>query len=361
MKNKGGLLALDRVEPVNRAAEGLLACSRPASTMGARFYTPEELAGPSLTRLFFVTDVHGSDRCFRKFLNAAKVYKADALILGGDITGKMLVPIVEQGDGSYALTLFGESRRIGKSQLEETQKSIADAGQYYYVTNPSEIEELNSSQAKMEKVFNDRIIETLRSWLNLAEERLSGTEVKCYISPGNDDKLEIDGLLVDSGHIVNPENRIVHLDGGYEMITLGTANHTPWNSPREVTEEELGAMIERLASGLARPETSVFNLHVPPADTELDKAPAVDAEFRYVKDGLTVKMIHAGSTAVKASIERHQPLLGLHGHIHESRGFVKIGRTLCLNPGSEYADGILRGALVNLEKDRVKTFILTSG
>ena len=47
-------------------------------------------------------------------------------------------------------------------------------------------------------------------------------------------------------------------------------------------------------------------------------------------------MIHAGSTAVRASIEKHQPLVGLHGHIHESKGFVTLGRTLCLNPGSEY-------------------------
>jgi hypothetical protein len=314
-----------------------------------------------LTRLFFITDVHGSDRCFRKFLNAAKVYKADALILGGDITGKMLIPIVEQGDGRYALTLFGEHVTIAGSQLGETRKKISDAGQYSYVTNPAEIEELNTSQEKMERVFNECILATLTTWLNLAEERLKGTEVKCYISPGNDDKLEIDRLLVDSGHLVNPENRVVQLDGGYEMITLGYANRTPWNSPREVTEEELGGMIERLASGISRPENSIFNLHVPPFETELDKAPAVDAEFRYVKDGLTVKMIHVGSTAVRASIEKHQPLLGLHGHIHESRGFVRIGRTLCLNPGSEYGDGILRGALVNLEGNKVKTFILTSG
>ena len=289
------------------------------------------------------------------------MYKADSLILGGDITGKMLVPIVEQDDGRYALTRFGESVTISSSQLEATQKEIKDAGQYCFVTNPKEIEELNASKERMEAVFDGCILSTLTSWLNLAEERLKGTDVKLYISPGNDDKLEIDGLLVDSGHLVNPENRVVELKGGHEMITLGYANETPWKSPREVTEEKLGEMIERLAHEVTKTESSIFNLHVPPFGTELDKAPAVDSEFRYVKDGLTVKMIHAGSTAVKASIEKHKPLLGLHGHIHESRGFVRIGRTLCLNPGSEYGDGILRGALVNLEGDKVKTFILTSG
>jgi len=314
-----------------------------------------------LTRIFFITDVHGSDRCFRKFLNAAKAYKADALVLGGDITGKVLVPIVEQSDGRFALTLFGESVTVGGSKLGETQKALRDAGEYYYMTNPREIEEMDASEEKRGRVFTECIRASLRSWLALAEERLRGTGVRCYISPGNDDKLEIDDLLVDSGQLVNPEGRVVVLEGGYEMITLGYANRTPWKSPREATEEELGRMIERLASGLSHPESSIFNLHVPPYGTELDKAPAVDSDFRYVKDGLTVKMIHAGSTAVRASIEAHQPLVGLHGHIHESKGFVRIGRTLCLNPGSEYGDGILRGALVRLDGGKVKEFLLTSG
>jgi hypothetical protein len=314
-----------------------------------------------LTRIFFITDVHGSDRCFRKFLNAAKAYKADALILGGDITGKALAPIVERADGKYDLTLFGDHVTVGKSQLEETQKKLRDAGQYYYMTDMKGVEELNESKQKMEEIFNESVDASLRSWLTLVEERLAGTNIKCYISPGNDDKFEIDKLLVDSGHLVNPENKVVQLDGGYEMITLGYANPTPWRSPREVPEEKLGEIIEKLASGLSHPETSIFNLHVPPSGTELDKAPAVNAEFRYVKDGLSVKIIHVGSTAVRASIEKHQPLLGLHGHIHESKGFVRIGRTLCLNPGSEYGDGILRGALVNLHGKEIKEFILTSG
>ncbi|MGA2665639.1 MAG: metallophosphoesterase, partial [Nitrososphaerales archaeon] len=238
-----------------------------------------------MTRIFFITDVHGSDRCFRKFLNAAKAYKADTLVLGGDITGKVLVPIVEQSDGRFALTLFGESVTVGGSKLEETQKALRDAGEYYYMTNPREIEEMDASQEKRDAVFTECIRAALRSWLALAEERLRGTGVKCYISPGNDDKLEIDDLLVDSGQIVNPEGKVVVLEGGYEMITLGYANQTPWKSPREATEEELGRMIEHLASGLSHPEASIFNLHVPPYGTELDKAPAVDSDFRYVKDG----------------------------------------------------------------------------
>lgn len=314
-----------------------------------------------MTRLFFTTDVHGSDRCFRKFLNAAKAYKADAIILGGDITGKVLVPIVERPGGRYEATVFGEKRVVGKDGLQEVGKALQDAGQYSFVTNPAELAEVQNDAAARDRIFDVAMAAVLKSWVSLAQERLGGTGVKCYISPGNDDRLEIDGALVDSGQFVNPENRVVELDGGFEMITLGYANPTPWKSPREVSEERLGQMIEALAAQVRHPENAVYNLHVPPIDTELDRAPAVSHDFNYVKEGLGIKFIHAGSTAVRKAIESHSPLLGLHGHIHESKGFTRIGRTLCLNPGSEYSDGILRGALANLKDGEVHDFMLTSG
>ncbi len=314
-----------------------------------------------MTRIFFTTDVHGSDRCFRKFLNAAKVYKASCLILGGDITGKVLIPVVEREDGKYEAQVFGERAVFGKEKVDEVRKKLQDAGQYSVVTARAELAEIQADKAKEEKVFNDAMAEVLTSWVALAQERLKGTGTVCYVSPGNDDKLEIDSALVDSGPFVNPEDRVVELDGGFEMITLGTANPTPWKSPREVSEERLGEIIERLASQVNRPEDAVYNLHVPPINTELDRAPAVSHDFNYVKEGLGVKYIHAGSSAVRKAIEKHSPLLGLHGHIHESKGFVRIGRTLCLNPGSEYADGILRGVLANLEPGKVHDFMLTSG
>jgi len=314
-----------------------------------------------LVRLFFITDVHASERCFRKFLNAAKVYGADSLILGGDITGKVLVPIVERADGGYDVRLFGKDTVVKGDQVQRAQKDLQDAGQYSFVTTTGELAEIQKDKKKEEKVFNDAIVSTLSSWIQLAQDRLKGTAVRCYISPGNDDKFEVDSVLTDSGLVINPENRVVELDGGFEMITLGYANTTPWKSPREVSDEKLGTMIESLASQVKRPENAVYNLHVPPLDTELDKAPAVSDEFTYVREGLGVKMIHAGSAAVRKSIEGHQPLLGLHGHIHESRGFVRLGRSLCLNPGSEYADGILRGAVINLDRGQVKEFLLTSG
>ncbi len=314
-----------------------------------------------MPRIFFTTDVHGSDRCFRKFLNASKVYKADSLILGGDITGKVLIPIVERPDGNFEVALFGKQEVIRKEKVQEVRKALQDAGQYSFETTMAELAEIKADKAREERVFNEAMVLVLNSWAELAQERLKGTNVKCYISPGNDDKFEIDSALINSDPLVNPEDRVVELDGGYEMITLGYANPTPWKSPREVSEEKLGEMIESLASQVKRPEAAVYNLHVPPIDTELDKAPAVSHDFNYVKEGLGIKFIHAGSSAVRTSIEKHAPLLGLHGHIHESKGFVRLGRTLCLNPGSEYSDGILRGVLANLVDGKVHDFMLTSG
>ncbi len=313
-------------------------------------------------RVFFVSDLHGSEKCFRKFINAAKFYKADTLILGGDITGKVLVPIVEKNDGTFSFSLFGKETTVTRESLGDYQKMLRDAGQYCFIATEAQMTELTADKRKVEKVFSECMLSVLSGWVSLASERLRGTEVKCYISPGNDDRFEIDGVLKDDGPtVINPENRVVEI-GDYEMITLGFANPTPWKSPREVPDDELGRMIESLAGQLENPGRSIFNLHVPPHGTEIDRAPAVDEEFRYVKQGFgAVKIISAGSASVRSSIEKHQPLVGLHGHIHESKGFVKIGRTLCLNPGSEYSDGVLRGALLNLEGARVREFLLTRG
>ncbi len=314
------------------------------------------------TRIFFVSDVHGSERCFRKFINAAKFYSANVLILGGDITGKALVPVIQISEDKFRMNFQGQEMTVKKKELQEYLASLRNNGLYYFMTTPEELERIANNREEVDRIFMEQMRSVLSSWIQLANERLKGTDVKCYISPGNDDRFEMDSILQDSEHVINPENRIVEIPGGYEMITLGYANPTPWKSPREVSEERLLEMIEHLASKLKKPETSIFNLHVPPFGTELDKAPAVNSQLEYEKAGLgMVKVVNAGSRAVRSSIEKYQPLLGLHGHIHESRGFVWLGRTLCLNPGSDYGEGTLKGALVDLEDGKLKEFILTSG
>ena len=314
------------------------------------------------TRVFFVTDVHGSDRCFRKFVNAGKFYSANVLVLGGDITGKMIVPLVSQTDGSYSCEFGGTQYTLkSQNQVNETVKAIKDSGFYPYLTTPQEFAELSAKPEMVKDLFKKLMRDSVADWMKLAEERLKGTGISCYISPGNDDFFEIDQALDSASYVVNPEEKVVQVDGEHEMITLGYANHTPWNSPREVDEEVLQQKIDKMASQVKDMKKTLFNLHVPPIDTVIDQAPKLDPNLKPVISGGSVIMISAGSTAVRSSVEKYQPLAGIHGHIHESRGVVKIGRTVCFNPGSEYNSGILKGLLLDIDKDQIKSYMLTSG
>ena len=195
------------------------------------------------TRVFFATDIHGSDRCFRKFLNAAAFYRCDVIVMGGDMTGKMLVPIVPVGGGTYRTTLFGRERMVADEALPALRKQITDAGYYTYDTTPEEIDALEGDQDAVDRVFWRVIGETVERWLRLAEERLAGTEVMCLMAPGNDDPPFVDRLLRTSSRVINPERQVVELPGGFPMISVGYSNPTPWDSPREVPEEQLLAMI----------------------------------------------------------------------------------------------------------------------
>jgi hypothetical protein len=112
---------------------------------------------------------------------------------------------------------------------------------------------------------------------------------------------------------------------------------------------------------LEAPAASIFNFHCPPYATGIDSGPKLGADFRVTAGAGGVEMVPVGSTACRDAIERHQPLLGLHGHLHESRGTYKLGRTLCVNPGSEYTEGVLRGALFELKKGKVKSHQFTAG
>ena len=314
------------------------------------------------TRVFMCSDVHGSERCFRKFVNSAKFYNAQVLILGGDVTGKIVVPITKQPDDTYKCDYGGEQFILNsQEEVDKTVKDIRDSGYYPYFAEPNEVEELSVKPELVHQLFIKLMKESLQGWFKLAEERLKGTGVRCYVSPGNDDFFEIDETLNSSSYVVNPEEKVVDIDGEHEMITLGYANHTPWNSPREVDEEVLEQKIEKMASQVKNMKKAIFNLHVPPIDSLIDQAPKLDQKFKPVISGGTLVIISAGSTAVRKSIEKHQPLVGMHGHIHESRGAVKIGNTMCFNPGSEYNSGVLRGLLCDLENDQIKSYMLTSG
>lgn len=314
------------------------------------------------TRLFFVTDVHGSDKCFRKFVNGAKFYEAQVLVLGGDITGKMVIPIIDKGNGTYSCRFLANELTLkSKGDVDNITKNIRDAGFYPYLSTPEEVRELQEDKSKLDSLFAKLMVASIDQWVKLAHERLAGTGVRCYISPGNDDIFAIDQHLIDTGVVFNPEGKVVEIDDSHEMITLGYTNHTPWNSPREVNEEKLEGMMEQMCTRVRDPSNCLFNIHCPPIQTLIDQAPALDATLKPIVKSGQIQMTAAGSIATRKMIEKYQPLAGLHGHIHEGKGTVKIGRTICFNPGSEYTEGILRGLVIDLENGKLKNHMFTSG
>jgi Icc-related predicted phosphoesterase len=311
-------------------------------------------------KLFYATDVHGSDRCFTKFVNAAAFYRADALLLGGDLTGKAIVTLQRDG-GVHRGVFLGEEVAASGDALAELEKKIANAGYYSYRCDADEEEALRADPAALDELFGRLMRERLERWVTLAEERLEPLGVPCYVNAGNDDPREIDEMLEASRWVRFLEGRVVELPDGTEVASCGYANRTPWDCPRDVEEEELKRRLEAVIAGLREPETSVFNFHCPPYDTGIDSGPKLDDELRMRSGAGGAEMRPVGSTACRAAIERHQPLLGLHGHLHESRGVTKLGRTVCLNPGSEYNEGILRGALIDIRKGKLKSHQFTAG
>lgn len=311
--------------------------------------------------VYYASDIHGSDLLWRKFVNAGKFYEADVLVMGGDITGKAVVPIVRENGGYRARQIIGD-RMAALDELPDLERRVRDMGFYPYVTDPDELAEAARSEGAVEALFRRAMAASLERWLALAEERLAGTDIRLYVMLGNDDEPALDEVLAASPLHVTCEDLPVELREGLQMLSCGMANPTPWASPREMPEDELAAHLERLAGELEDPSRAVFNLHVPPKGTAIDQAPELDDTLKPVVRGGSVAMTSAGSAAVRALIERHQPLVALHGHIHESRGAVRVGRTVCINPGSEYAEGVLHGALLVLDKRKgLRNHQLVSG
>lgn len=312
-------------------------------------------------RVYFATDIHGSEVCWRKFLNAGQFYGADILIMGGDVSGKAVVPVVARPGGGYLVRQLSGDKVLTLAELDQAEARIRDMGFYPYRTTDEELEHTWNDPAAVQEVFMSLMRETLYRWLDLAQERLAGTGIRLYAMTGNDDPHELKAILRSSPALTETEDRLLDLGEGITMISCGWSNRTPWHTPREMDDDNLERRIEKSAAEVSNPERAIFNLHVPPARTAIDLAPALDDSLKPVVKGGTVMMKSVGSEAVRRVLERYQPMLGLHGHIHESKGFVRLGRTLCINPGSEYADGILRGAVVNLDDGKVKDFLLTSG
>ena len=308
-------------------------------------------------RLFFVTDVHGSDLCFRKFISALDIYNVDVGIVLGDLAGKMVVPIIKRSDGKHEANFLGENLLLKDDvAVQNLLKRIAAIGFYHYFTDQAEAERLSKDKVSIDRIFFDEITKRLQQWVTLADEKLKGKRQKIFMAPGNDDPLDIDKGIESSSTPVNCDNKKVEFDG-YEMITIAYSNPTPWDTPRECSEEDLGKRIDALASQIKDMKRGIFNFHVPPHGTTLDLAPHLSKDMRQAAGVL----VHVGSKAVANAITKYQPMLGLHGHIHESKSVQTLGRTFMCNPGSEYGEGLLKGIVLTLKDDKVKSYVFTSG
>lgn len=317
--------------------------------------------GGKQTRIFFVTDLHGSQRAFAKFVNGITIYKANVAIIGGDLTGKVMIAVTKTNNGMYSMTYLDQHFLLrSEEELAERVKRVKDLGYYPIIVSEEEKYKIDSDAKFADETFSRLMQERLVSWIRTMEEKLSSTGVKVYMTGGNDDQFYVDDVLESSSLVVNAEGRVIPIDDNHEMISTGYGNITPWKCPRDIPEDELEGKIVAMASKVQDLSNCVFNIHVPPIGTLLDECPKLDTSV-YPPRPILGQMTQGGSTAVRKTIEKYQPLMSLHGHIHESRGADKLGKTVCLNPGSEYSEGILRGVLVNLEDHKMKSFQFVTG
>jgi Icc-related predicted phosphoesterase len=311
-------------------------------------------------KLYFATDVHGSEICWKKFISAAKFYEADTLILGGDMTGKAIIPIIAQGGDRYKVTLLEqESMLEGKDAVDKMVATIQNRGYYPYVTTSDEVNEISSIPGRSDALFLDMVLATVSRWMDYADAKLAGTGIRCFVCPGNDDVFEIDAVIAASKTVRSVEGQVVELDEYHEMASSGWTNPTPWDTHREEPEEALRTRLAEVVSKVKNPANAVFNFHAPPYGSGLDEAPELTKDMRPAYAGRS--LVAVGSHAVFEAIDKFQPLLGLHGHIHEGKGTRKFKKTLCINPGSMYEQGMLHGAVVELKPQKVGNYVLTTG
>jgi len=272
----------------------------------------------------------------------------------------VMVPIVDQG-GRWKVTVRGQEYTLETQQeLEDIQRQIRNTGSYPAIVSPDELQEMAKEEGAVDRRFTVEMTQSLDRWLDMADGKLRGGEIPCVLNGGNDDIWEIDDIIEQSPCVSFGEGKLLDLDG-FSLISMGWTNPTPWDTFREAPEAELAAKIEAVASQVPDMGRAIFNFHAPPYGTGLDEAPALDDTLRPIHGGAVMKAV--GSTAVRDAIIKHQPMLSVHGHIHESRGIKKMGRTLAINPGSVYGDGVLQGAVLDLnaKKGKVARYLLVNG
>lgn len=309
-------------------------------------------------KVFYAGDLHGAETAFRKFTNAGKFYDADLVVFGGDLTGKMVVPIVESS-GVYTCKYYGSKVKVKKKkELPDLERNLRDAGFYPLIISEEEVNKLNEDD--VERIVKEKQMEVLDQWMKLMDERYKKADIPCIIIPGSVDDFYLDGILNSGSYIQNGDNRIIEING-FEIVSIGGSVPSAFNYPREFSEEVLAEKINELAGKVKDMDKCIFNIHTPPHNTDLDLGTLYDENLKPVLDGDSLATAPIGSKAVRAAIEKYQPLLSLHGCVHESRGVTTLGKTVCINAGTDYDQGMLRGALIDVTLDGNVSYTLTAG
>ncbi len=325
------------------------------------FWQKKSDDGASKVVIFFASDLHGSNVCFKKFINGAKFYGANVLIMGGDMTGKAVIPVCEQADGTHLAFQAGATITLKtQEEVDEFVKSNGNKGFYPSVISEQEFQSLKDDPDAQDELFKKLVVERVAEWCDYAGQILDGKDIPFLTAPGNDDFFEIDQVLHDSPHVHYHEMEVTELRG-YEILHCGGSTRTPWDTEREYTEEEYQEKFNELVPQAKNMDHCISNVHVPPYGTILDQCPKLDDDLQVVYEMGNPVSDHASSKALYGVIEKHQPLVGIHGHIHEGRGDIKIGKTICVNPGSVYPEGILQGALITLNSGKVQNVHMTQG
>ncbi len=314
-------------------------------------------------RIYFVSDLHGSEICFRKFLNSVPIYRPDLLIYGGDIMGKLLQPIFRRDDRTCRWYPSADRfEDFPKEALPQVERRIADQGRYSLLTTREEWEERLKHPAELEAFCREIGKERVRAWLRLVAERLLPKNLPLVMNVGNDDT---DGVLEilrrdAPANVLVPEGQMVRA-GPYEIYGCGYANMTPWHCPRDLEEADLQKVLDRTAGQIDSPRRTILDIHAPPINTSLDLAPDLDANLKPRTVSGQRLLTHVGSSSVRQLIESVRPVVGLHGHIHESMAVDDLQGTPVYNPGSVYFSGVLQGLILTLDDGRVVDHLFVTG
>jgi len=307
-------------------------------------------------KILFVTDIHGSSLIFRKALSLSRELGIDLLILSGDLSGKEVIPTIEENGNLY---LVVEGKKSSKRELiKDFNRFFCDSedfGRYIIKLSSEEYQDCLKNHLKAEDFYLKAVIERIKSWVIAYKQ--TNTNFKILICPGNDDQTGIDVILNnlrDNQVLIGIDEVCEFQD--FKILNYSIVPTTPWRTPREKDDKLIREEIKSLIKRTDFNNNLIFNIHTPPFNTLIDYAPYVDDQLKLVIKGGSVERIHVGSEAVYEIIAEYQPILSLHGHIHESSGELYIGKTLCVNPGSEYGQGILRGYFFDLVKDKIVRF-----